>query len=92
MLNNGTRPHKIPYKPSYWEYANGAHGGFIKDQDLWNNYYLLSLGGRSPSPKIESIYNNIIKYYARKKGVTPYEVTKKNGMHKGRALRERSLI
>jgi len=87
MLNNGIKPHTIPYKPSYWEYANGDLGAYIKDQDLWNNYYLLSMGGRTPSPKIEKVYNNIVKYYGNNKGVTCY-----GAVHKGKYLKERKLI
>lgn len=87
MLKNGIAPHKIPYKPSYWEYANGKNGTYIKEQELWNNYYLLSMGGKMTSNRIEVIYNNIMKYYAHHKGVGYY-----NAIQKSKVLKERSLI
>jgi len=87
MLKNNIAPHKVPYKPSYWEYANGKNGTFIKENDLWNNYYLLSMGGKMTSHRIEVIYNNIMKYYAHHKGVGYY-----NAIQKSRILKERSLI
>ena len=87
MLSNNIRPHLMPYKPSYWEYANGDKGKYINEQDLWNNYYLLSMGGKVPSPRIEKIYNNAMKYYGHNKGVGYYDA-----IHKGKFLTERSLI
>ena len=90
MLKNSMLPHKQPFKPSYWEYAHGKTGSFIKDVDLWNTYYLLSIGGKAPSAKIESIYNNIMKYYAHHKGVIYHKHTQYN--NKGKVLAERKLI
>jgi hypothetical protein len=90
LLKNDLPPHKLPYAPSYWEPANNNKR--INSNDLWNNYYLLSIGGRVVGDRVKTIYDNIVQYYGYHRNVDVYKHSN-GGLHnKSKVIKERQLI
>lgn len=76
MLQKFGIPDQVPFKPSYWQPVE-KH---MKDIEIWNNYYLLSMGGKVNDVRIVKVYNNIVKWYSEHIGVTSFKHTDKQAI------------
>ena len=78
---------KAPYYPSYWQprYFNKIK----KEEEIWNNFYLLSVGGAVSINYIKRIYDNRAKTSFQKMGIdrVPYQL-----VNKRQIMPERKLI
>ena len=76
-----------PYFPSYWQprYFNRTR----PEQEIWNNFYLLSAGGAAIQSNVKRMYDNITKTYFRMMGIdkVPYQLQAKRNL-----MPERKLI
>lgn len=63
-------PHKTPFLPSYWHRHN--HQPPRRKEDMYNNYYLLSMGGSAVRDDIRKLYNGLLKHYANQLGASFY--------------------
>lgn len=72
------------FMPSYWEYVSGVN---LKNVDIYNKFYILSIGGNVIPPKTTKIYNEMVKYYQQKTGVHTFTLRAKS-----RVLKERKTI
>lgn len=73
MLQKFSKPFQVPFKPSYWQPVEK----FMKDLDIWNNFYLLSMGGKVAEKRIVGYYDNIVKWYSSKMGIASFKHTDK---------------
>lgn len=53
----GILPHKYKWQPSFWPNMTG--GIFKSDNELYNNYYLISFGSNTASGTLKKVYGNI---------------------------------
>lgn len=83
MLKKHKKPLIIPFNPTYWE---GFDKNFKNNLHIFNNFELLSIGGNKASNKVQSAYNNLIKWYQQKTGITTFNYESKL------KLKERKLI
>lgn len=83
LLISYKKPKFVPFKPSYWE---GVENKFMKSEEIFNNFELLSIGGNSASKHVQNIYNLVIKWYGSKTGLATF--TYENKMR----IQERKLI
>ena len=73
MIELGIYPHKINYVPVYWFLMEGNKSiDKIKD-----DYYAYSVGGNRTAEDIRKKYNNLMKAYAYKLGLTPFPIKQK---------------
>jgi len=83
MIANGVKPHKAPYKPSYWyaaeKYANAM--------DVKRGYLMFSLGGKVIPKQQQKIYDELCRNAAYKSGMMTMTVT-----HKMNQMSERKYI
>lgn len=86
MLKLNMKPHVIPYYPTYWEPVHRHKG----EQDMYMNYYGISLGGKHISDRVRKIANNLTRHYTYHSGVTSFELEDK--FSKSKYLKERTLI
>jgi hypothetical protein len=73
MLQKFKQPFKIPFKPSYWHPVEKT----MSSVQIWNNYYLLSMGGKVNTDNVVKIYDNIVKWYSSKMGIPAFKHTNK---------------
>lgn len=80
---HGLHPHKDNWQPSYWAQL---HRNTLPDlSSLYDNYYLLSVGGNHTSENVKKLYNNIVKAQAPKLGLTHcFPVTSKHSFLENR--------
>lgn len=83
MLKIHKKPLLLPFTPTYWE---GYEKNFKNNLHVFNNFELLSIGGNKSSNKIQSAYNNLIKWYQQKTGLTTFNYESKL------KLKERKII
>lgn len=83
MLKLNMLPHIMPYYPNYWEPIHRHK----PEQDILNNYYGISLGGKFISDRVKRIADNLVKHYAYHRGIPVFE-----NVFKSKYLKERSLI
>lgn len=83
MLKLNMMPHTMPYYPNYWEPIHRNKG----QQDIQQNYYGISLGGKHISERIKKIANNLVKHYAYYMSVAVFE-----NVSKSKYLKERERI
>lgn len=76
MLQKFGVPDQVPFKPTYWQPVEKT----IKDLDIWNNFYLLSMGGKVNDVRVVKVYNNIVKWYSDNVGVTSFKHTDKQAI------------
>lgn len=62
----GIKPHAAPFFPSYWHRHNNQRPR--RKEDIYNNYYLLSMGGSAVRDDIRKLYNGLMHYYTTKIG------------------------
>lgn len=77
-------PHKDNYLPGYWYPAEQAH---YKPGQLFALFDFMSMGGNRLPQFIVEQYDNLVKYYAQKKGLNIYKFK-----NKASYLIERALI
>jgi len=78
-------PHKDSFLPSFWQMANKKT---IPTNELYQNYYFMSMGGATIDNKSRDTYNNLSKAYSSKLGFNDYYVYK----NKSSYLKERKSI
>jgi hypothetical protein len=76
MLRKFGKPFQVPFKPSYWQPVEKD----LKTPELWNDFYLLSMGGKVNDVRVVKVYNNIVKWYSDKIGVTSFKHTDKQAI------------
>lgn len=83
MLEQNILPHVTPYYPVYWE-AVHRHK---PENDIKQNYYGISLGGKFTSDRIKKLATALTKHYSYHRGVPVFEVVSKS-----KYLKEREFI
>lgn len=83
MLITTKKPKFVPFKPTYWE---GIENKFMKSEQIFNNFELLSIGGNTASKHVQNIYNLLIKWYSSKSGYAAFSYENKM------RIQERKLI
>lgn len=63
----GIEPHDTNWKPSYW--AQLKQNQLPALDNLYSDYYLLSMGGNMNTQNVKNLYNNILKAQSPKLGV-----------------------
>lgn len=76
MLQKFGVPDQVPFKPTYWQPVEKT----MKDIEIWNNFYLLSMGGKVNDVRVVKVYNNIVKWYSDNVGVTIFKHTDKQAI------------
>ena len=60
-------PHQYKWTPAYWSKLHGEH---VRDlEEIYNQYYLFSLGSHRYSPTQERIYTRLVRHAAWKLGL-----------------------
>lgn len=59
-------PHKYKWTPAYWPKLHGERVPAF--EEIYNQYYLLSVGGHSNSPSAHNLYNRLVQVAAGKIG------------------------
>lgn len=83
MIEQGVKPHKSPYKPSYWYAAEK----FANAMQVKAGYLMFSLGGKIIPPQQKKIYDELCKNATYKCGLNTFSVS-----HKMSHLTERKVI
>ena len=83
MIEQGVKPHKSPYKPSYWYAAEK----FANAMQVKKGYLMFSLGGKIIPPLQKKIYDELCKNATYKCGLNTFSVS-----HKMSQLKERTVI
>lgn len=83
LLMNNKKPKFVPFKPTYWE---GVENKFMKSEEIFNNFELMSIGGNTSSKHIIAIYNLVVKWLSSNTGQATF--TYENKMR----ILERKLI
>lgn len=86
MLKHDMRPHAIPYYPTYWEPVQKIK----PEQDIYKNYYAVSMGGKFSSERMTKVYNNLAKVASYHTGIPTFPMDYRKP--KGKILKERELI
>ena len=83
MIEQGVKPHRSPYKPSYWYAAEK----FANAMQVKKGYLMFSLGGKIIPPLQKKIYDELCKNATYKCGLNTFSVS-----HKMSQLKERTVI
>ncbi len=73
MIDNGVKPHKVPFKPSFW-YAAEKHVGAVK---IKTEYLMFSLGGKLIPRAQRLIYDDICKNASYRSGLATMSIHQK---------------
>jgi len=83
MIDNNVKPHKAPFKPSYWYAAEK----FANAMEVKRGYLMFSLGGKLIPPQQKKIYDELCKNATYKCGLQTLTVSQKMNQ-----LQERKVI
>jgi len=83
MITEGAKPHKSPFKPSYWYAAEK----FANAMDVKRGFLMFSLGGKMIPKQQKLIYDELCKNASYKTGLQTLSVS-----HKMSQLQERKVI
>lgn len=82
LVNHGT-PKFVPFKPTFWE---AAEKSFVKSEEIFTTFELLSVGGNRVSKHIENIYNLLIKWYKSNTGCNTFTYESKMRLQERRTV------
>lgn len=83
MIEQDAKPHKSPYKPSYWYAAEK----FANAMQIKKGYLMFSLGGKVVPPQQKKIYDELCKNATYKTGLNTLSIG-----HKMSQMSERKVI
>jgi hypothetical protein len=83
MIDNGIKPHKVPFKPSFW-YAAEKHITAVK---VKTEYLMFSLGGKLIPKAQRLIYDDICKNVSYRSGLATMSIHQKmNSMNERKVI------
>jgi hypothetical protein len=83
MIDNGIKPHKVPFKPSFW-YAAEKHKSAVQ---IKQEYTMFSLGGKLIPRAQKLIYDDICKNVSYRSGLATMSIHQKmNSMNERKVI------